>query len=110
MSRADVGFIAVHAVLIVPGAALLYALGLVVMAYASTPAELHIGAGVLIGFGLSGCSFNLVLGAFSKLLPESWRRGGDEVQRLRTIGDFIAGMTDRYAIRAFSELSVPQGF
>jgi MFS family permease len=53
--------------------ALLYALGLVVMAYATTPGVLHIGAGVLIGFGLSGCSFNLVLGAFGKLLPEKWR-------------------------------------
>src|SRR3712207_4458945 len=53
--------------------ALLYALGLVVMAYATTPGVLHLGAGVLIGFGLSGCSFNLVLGAFGKILPESWR-------------------------------------
>jgi MFS family permease len=53
--------------------ALLYAAGLVVMAYASTPLELHLGAGVLIGFGLSACSFNLVLAAFGKLLPESWR-------------------------------------
>ncbi|MBF9195446.1 MFS transporter [Microvirga terrestris] len=53
--------------------ALLYALGLVVMAYATTPGVLHIGAGVLIGFGLSGCSFNLVLGAFGKILPEKWR-------------------------------------
>src|SRR3712207_4105333 len=53
--------------------ALLYAAGLVVMAYASTPGVLNLGAGVLIGFGLSGCSFNLVLGTFGKLLPESWR-------------------------------------
>jgi len=53
--------------------AVLYALGLVVMAYAATPGILHLGAGVLIGFGLSGCSFNLVLGAFGKLLPEQWR-------------------------------------
>jgi MFS family permease len=53
--------------------ALLYALGLVVMAYATSPGVLHIGAGVLIGFGLSGCSFNLVLGAFGKLLPEKSR-------------------------------------
>jgi MFS family permease len=52
---------------------LLYAIGLVVMAHATTPGLLHLGAGVLIGFGLSGCSFNLVLGAFGKLLPESWR-------------------------------------
>src|SRR5262249_22652542 len=27
----------------------------------------------LIGLGLSGCSFNIVLGAFGKLLPEKWR-------------------------------------
>ena len=53
--------------------ALLYALGLVVMAYATTPLGMHFGAGVLIGFGLSACSFNLVLAAFGKLLPESWR-------------------------------------
>ena len=53
--------------------AVLYALGLVVMAHAATPGTLHLGAGVLIGFGLAGCSFNLVLGAFGKLLPESWR-------------------------------------
>lgn len=53
--------------------AVLYAAGLVVMAYASTPLAMHLGAGVLIGFGLSACSFNLVLAAFSKLLPEGWR-------------------------------------
>ncbi|WP_454657801.1 MFS transporter [Bosea beijingensis] len=53
--------------------ALLYAGGLVMMAYATTPLQLHFGAGVLIGFGLSACSFNLVLAAFGKLLPEQWR-------------------------------------
>jgi MFS family permease len=50
-----------------------YALGLALMAYATTPGMLDISAGVLIGLGLSGCSFNLVIGAFGKLLPESWR-------------------------------------
>jgi MFS family permease len=54
--------------------ALLYAAGLLMMRYATTPLSLDIGAGVLIGFGLSGCSFNLVLSAFSKLLPPE-RRG-----------------------------------
>src|SRR3978361_2331377 len=47
--------------------ALLYAGGLLLMRYATTPASLDIGAGVLIGFGLSGCSFNLGLSAFSQL-------------------------------------------
>src|SRR6266481_4331229 len=54
--------------------ALLYAGGLLMMRYAATPLSLDLGAGVLIGFCLSGCSFNLVLSAFSKLLPPE-RRG-----------------------------------
>jgi MFS family permease len=54
--------------------ALLYAAGLLMMRYATTPLSLDLGAGVLIGFGLSGCSFNLVLSSFSKLLPPE-RRG-----------------------------------
>ncbi len=52
---------------------LMYALGLMVMCYGSTPASVELGAGLLIGFGLSGCSFNLVLSAFGKLLPPEWR-------------------------------------
>jgi len=42
-----------------------------------------------------------------ELLPEDWRRGGDDVQQLRTIGDFIAGMTDRFAIARHEELVGP---
>ena len=53
--------------------ALLYAVGLVTMRYAATPLSLNLSAGVLIGFGLSGSSFNLVLSAFGKLLPPQWR-------------------------------------
>ena len=53
--------------------AVCYALGLGIMAHATTPSVLDISAGALIGLGLSGCSFNLVIGAFGKLLPESWR-------------------------------------
>ncbi len=52
---------------------LLYAAGLVIMSHATTPLALDLSAGVLIGLGLSGCSFNLVLGAFGKLLPQEWR-------------------------------------
>jgi MFS family permease len=53
--------------------ALMYAAGLITMRYASTPLSLDLSAGVLIGFGLSGCSFNLVLSSFGKLLPPQWR-------------------------------------
>jgi len=50
--------------------AVLYALGLGLMAHAQSSALLDLSAGVLIGFGLSGASFSLVLGAFGKLMPE----------------------------------------
>jgi MFS family permease len=53
--------------------AIMYGLGIALMAYSTTPLMLDLTAGVLIGFGLSGCSFNLVLGAFGKLVPEQWR-------------------------------------
>ncbi|MBS0533010.1 MAG: MFS transporter [Proteobacteria bacterium] len=53
--------------------ALLYAAGLFLMSYSTTPTTLTLSAGVLIGFGLSGCSFTIVVGAFGKLLPEEWR-------------------------------------
>jgi predicted MFS family arabinose efflux permease len=51
----------------------MYAAGLIMMRYAATPLSLDVSAGVLMGFGLSGCSFNLVLSAFGKLLPSEWR-------------------------------------
>ena len=50
-----------------------YALGLYLMAYSTTPTGLTLSAGVLIGFGLSGCSFNMVVGALGKLVPPEWR-------------------------------------
>src|SRR5262249_12757661 len=48
-------------------------IGLMLMAYSTSPGMLDLTAGVFIGFGLSGCSFSVVLAAFGKLLPESWR-------------------------------------
>ncbi len=52
---------------------LLYAAGLALMSYSTNGAMLDLSAGVLIGFGLSGASFTIVLGAFGKLLPPEWR-------------------------------------
>jgi dGTPase len=47
------------------------------------------------------------------LLPPEWRPR-DEAGALRAIGDFIAGMTDRYAIRQHRDLigpvNLPEGF
>jgi dGTPase len=47
------------------------------------------------------------------LLPPEWRPA-DEAGAVRAIGDFIAGMTDRYAVRQYRDLigpvSLPEGF
>src|SRR5262249_9648896 len=53
--------------------AILYAAGLTLMAYSTSAGMLNLSAGVLIGFGLSGCTFSIVLAAFGKLVPENWR-------------------------------------
>ena len=53
--------------------AVLYAAGIGLMGYSTTPGSLDLTAGVLIGFGLSASSFTIVIGGFGKLLPEEWR-------------------------------------
>ncbi len=53
--------------------ALLYAAGLALMAHAASAPMLDFSAGILLGFGLSGSSFMVVLAAFGKLLPPQWR-------------------------------------
>ena len=40
-------------------------------------------------------------------LPDGWRRAASEVDQIRTVGDFIAGMTDRFAIARHKELLGP---
>jgi MFS family permease len=54
---------------VVCGGALLYALGLALMVHATSAPLLDLSAGVLIGFGLAGCSFPVVLAAFGKIVP-----------------------------------------
>jgi dGTPase len=41
------------------------------------------------------------------LLPSEWRCEEGQVEQMRRIGDFIAGMTDRFAVRQHSELIGP---
>ncbi len=58
--------------------AVLYAAGLALTAGAETPLVLMLAAGVLIGLGIAGCAFALVIAAFGKLLPDesrSWAFG-----------------------------------
>lgn len=60
-------------VLVLCAGALLYAIGLSWMVFAATPGAMYLSAGVLVGFGLAGASFTVVIGAFGKLLPLEWR-------------------------------------
>jgi MFS family permease len=60
-------------VLVLSVGALLYAIGLSWMVFAATPGAMYLSAGVLVGFGLAGASFTVVIGAFGKLLPLEWR-------------------------------------
>ena len=56
------------------GGTVLYVAGLLLMAYGGpSPGMFYLSAGVLVGFGLSGASFQVVLGAFGKLMPPQWR-------------------------------------
>jgi MFS family permease len=87
---------------VLSGGALLYAAGLALMAYATTPGLLDLSAGVLIGFGLSGCSFNIVLAAFGKLVPEEWQSlslGAGTAAG--SFGQFLFSPLGVYLIQAF---------
>ena len=53
--------------------AVLYCIGLSLMAYSTTPGELDLTAGLLSGLGIAGTSFTLVIAAFSKLMPPHMR-------------------------------------
>lgn len=51
----------------------LYVAGLALMAFSDTPASLSLSAGLLIGLGLSGTSFSVLLGAVGRAAPAEKR-------------------------------------
>ncbi len=53
--------------------ALLYALGLVLMAKTTDAVTLQFTAGLLVGLGIAGSAFMLVMAAFARMLPERMR-------------------------------------
>lgn len=55
------------------GGALLYVLGLVIMANAETAFGLNVGAGLLIGMGLAGTTFSVVLGVVGRMVSPDKR-------------------------------------
>jgi predicted MFS family arabinose efflux permease len=58
---------------VVFGGALLYALGLLLMAHPATPLTFVLSAGVLIGVGLSGVTFSVVAGVLGRAFPPERR-------------------------------------
>ena len=55
------------------GGAVLYAVGIYLMAISSTPSMLYLSGGLILGMGLSGTSFAVVLGAVGRTVPEEKR-------------------------------------
>ena len=51
----------------------IYAVGLYMMATASSVAALHVGGGVLVGLGVAAGSFSIVLAAFARHTPPEKR-------------------------------------
>lgn len=84
------------------GGALVYCLGLVLMAVATTPFMLNLSAGVLIGIGGAGASFGLVLAAVGRMMPDerrSWALG--IVMASASMGQFLLAPLAQASILAF---------
>ncbi len=70
--------------------AVLYALGLASMAFTTDATVLQFTAGVLIGLGIAGSAFLLVLAAFARLLPPEMRTLGYGIGTAAgSVGQFI---------------------
>jgi MFS family permease len=67
-----------------------YALGVALMSVSTTGSTLALSAGVLVGLGLSGGSFTIVIAAFARLVPEdrrSWAMG--LATAMGSLGQFV---------------------
>ena len=63
---------------ILAGGGVLYAAGVALMAVSPTPLAFNLTAGVVVGLGLAGGSFTIVIAALGRLVPEerrSWAMG-----------------------------------
>lgn len=63
---------------VIMAGAILYAAGLVIMAYADTTSLFHLGSGVVMGIGVSLSAFPIVMAAFGRMVPadkRSWAFG-----------------------------------
>ncbi len=84
------------------GGAVIYAVGLALMATSSDPLSLQMTAGVLIGIGVAGSAFLLVLAAFARLLPENMRTIGYGIATAAgSLGQFLFAPLGQSFIAAY---------
>jgi predicted MFS family arabinose efflux permease len=79
-----------------------YALGVVLMAVSTSAGTLALTGGVLVGLGLSGGSFTIVIAAFARLVPEdrrSWAMG--LATAMGSLGQFVFAPLGQSFISAF---------
>jgi MFS family permease len=81
---------------------IVYAAGIALMSVSSSGLGLTLSAGVLVGFGLSGASFALVIAAFARLVPEerrSWAIG--LATAMGSLGQFVFAPLGQAFISAY---------
>ncbi len=87
---------------VLSGGAVLYALGLALMAQTSDPLILQLTGGVLVGLGIAGSAFLLVTSAFARLLPDNMRTIGFGIGTAAgSVGQFIFAPLGQAFISAY---------
>jgi MFS family permease len=87
---------------VLAGGGIVYALGVALMPVSTTPLLLNLTAGVLVGLGLAGASFIVVISALGNLLPlerRSWAAG--IATAAGSLGQFLFAPMGQAFIAAF---------
>lgn len=87
---------------VLSGGGIVYAAGVALTAVADTPLLLHLAAGVLVGLGLAGASFAVVIATTSRLLPPASRaRAAGFVTAAGSLGQFVMAPLGQSLIQEF---------
>ncbi len=82
--------------------AVLYGAGFALMAYSSQPWQMHLTAGVLVGMGLAGSSFTIVLAAMARMVPPERRTFVVGLgTAVTSLGQFIMLPVSQWLINAY---------
>ena len=84
------------------GGSLLFSTGIVLMANSSTPSGLYLSAGLIIGLGLSACSFSVILAVVGRAAPperRTWALG--IATAAGSVGNFVLIPISRVMIESF---------